>query len=94
MCGWGENLWRAKYDLERIKKDLRGIPTESDLETLEQLASHLVGSLGNNLDISLEAKREVMKMLNLKVLISTEGELKLERWFAPESDGLLSPSIT
>jgi hypothetical protein len=34
-----------------------------------------------------------MKMLNLKVLILMEGELKLEGWFALESDGLLSPSI-
>jgi hypothetical protein len=87
--GWGENLWAANYDLERIETDLRGIPTESDLETLEQLASNFVGSLGNNLDIS----PEVMKMLNLKVLILMEGELKLEGWFALESDGLLSPSI-
>jgi hypothetical protein len=53
-------------------------------------ASKIVGALGNNLDISPQDKRHVMQMLNLKVLISRKGSIKLEGWFVPESDGFLS----
>jgi hypothetical protein len=85
-----EQIQGANLDIERIEKELRKIPNENDLKSLEQLASKIIGTLGDNLDISPQDKREVMKMLNLKVLISREGRIKLEGWFTPESDGLLS----
>jgi len=77
-------------DMERTTKELQRIPSESDLESLEQIASKIVGALGNNLDISPQDKRLIMEMLNLKVLISVDGRIKLEGWFTPESDGLSS----
>jgi len=80
-------------DIENIEKELMKVPTENDLENLEQIASKIIDGLGNNLDISPQDKRRVMDMLNLKVFISLEGKIKLEGWFMPESDGLLSTSI-
>ena len=77
-------------DMEKIAKELQRIPSESDLRSLEQMALKIVGTLGNNLDISPQDQRQVMQMLNLKVLISRDGRIKLEGWFSPESDGLLS----
>lgn len=35
-----------------------------------------------------------MQMLNLKVIISRDGGIKMEGWFAPESDGLSSTTLT
>jgi len=88
-----DQIKSANIDFERVAKELQRIPSESDLQSLEQMASKIVSALGNNLDISPEEKRQVMQMLNLKVLISRDGLVKLEGWFAPESDGLLSTSL-
>jgi hypothetical protein len=77
-------------DIERIEKELRKIPNESDSKSLEQLASKIIGTFGDNFDISPQDKRKVMKIINLKVHISREGRVKLEGQFTPESDGLLS----
>jgi site-specific DNA recombinase len=85
-----DQIKAANKDIEKIGKELKTIPSESDLKSLEQMASKIVGALGNNLDISPQDKRKVMKMLNIKVLISRGGGVKLEGWFTPESDGLSS----
>jgi site-specific DNA recombinase len=79
----------AHEEMERIEKDLTKVPTERDLVALEEMASKIVRALGNNLDIAPENKREVFKMLNLKVLIALDGRIKIEGWFTPKSDGLL-----
>jgi hypothetical protein len=50
----------------------------------------VVGTLGINIAISPVDNRHIMQMLNLKVLISLDGGVKLEGWFTPESDGLSS----
>jgi len=60
------------------------------LTSLEEFAEKIVEALGNNFDISPQDKRQIMQMLNLKVLIWRNGAIKLEGWFAPEVDGLLS----
>jgi site-specific DNA recombinase len=83
----------ASLDLEKLASELQRIPSESDLQSLEQMASKIVSGLGNNLDIPPEDKRRVMQMLNLKVLISSDGMIKLEGWFTPESDGFSSTSL-
>jgi hypothetical protein len=85
-----DQINNASLDLEKLAGELQRIPTESDLENLEKMASIILNALGNNLDISPPDKRHVMQMLNLKVRISRNGSIKLEGWFAPESDGLLS----
>jgi hypothetical protein len=77
----------ANEDIEKIEKELKRIPTESDLVALEGMAGKIVCALGNNLDISPQEKRDVLEMLNVKVLISLEGKVKVEGWFTPESDG-------
>jgi hypothetical protein len=60
---------------------------------LEEMAGKLVRALGKNPDISPEDKRPVLEMLNIKVLISPDKEIKIEGWFAPPTDdGLLSTS--
>jgi site-specific DNA recombinase len=87
-----DQIITANEDIERIGKELKKVPTESDLRSLEIMASNIVGALGNDLDISPQDKRKVMEMLNLKVLISPDRNIKLEGWFAPDSDGLLSTS--
>lgn len=83
----------ASFDLEKLASEIQRIPNESDLQSLEQMASKIVSGLGNNLDISPEDKRRVMQMLNVKVLISRDGIVKLEGWFAPESDGFSSTPL-
>jgi site-specific DNA recombinase len=85
-----DQIKAAKDDAEKIGKELKRVPTESDLKNLEIMASSLVEALGNNLDISPQDKRHVLEMLNLKVLISSDRKIKLEGWFTPESDGFSS----
>ena len=84
-----EQIKTANFDLEKLADEIQRVPSESDLESLEQMAFKIVSSLGNNLDISPQDKRQVMQMLNLKVLISRDGMIKLEGWFATESYGFL-----
>jgi site-specific DNA recombinase len=79
-------------DIEKVSSDLQRIPSPEDLESLEKFARKIIDVLGGNLNISLHDKRQIMQMLNLKVLISRDGRIKLEGWFAPERDGLLSTS--
>ncbi len=80
----------ANTGAEKITKELQRIPSPNDLKSLEQFAAKITNGLGHNLDISPADKRQIMQMLNLKVLISKDGAMKLEGWFAPESDDLLS----
>jgi hypothetical protein len=85
-----EQIKAASLDVENVSQELQRIPGPDDLKSLEKFASKIVSTLGHNLDISPQDKRQVMQMLNLKVLISRDGTIKLEGWFTPESDGLLS----
>lgn len=87
-----EQLKAASLEAEIAAQELQRIPSPEDLQSLEQFASNILRALGNNLDISPQDKRQIMQMLNLKVLISRNGTIKLEGWFAPEVDGLLSMS--
>jgi len=87
-----DQIRSAQEDIERIEKELSKVPTEADLENLEKMANKIVGALGNNLDISPEDKRNIMEVLNLKVLISPDKKIKIEGYFTPETDGLLSTS--
>ncbi len=77
-------------DIERITNELQRIPSPEDLISLEKFAGRVVTALGKSLDISPQDKRQIMQMLNLKVLISTDGRVKLQGWFAPENEGLSS----
>ncbi len=87
-----DQISSANEDTERIGKERKKVPTEGDITSLEIMASKIVGAQGNNFDISSEDKRKVMEILALKVLNSPDRRIKLEVWFAPESDGLLSTS--
>ena len=80
-------------DIERVRKELQKIPSKADLENLEQMAANILNVLGDNLDISPQEKRQVMQMLNLKVLMSLNGRVRLEGWFR-EDDGLLSTPLS
>lgn len=85
-----EQIKAASLEVETTMQELQRIPSPEDLTSLEQFASKIVSALGNNLNISHQDKRQIMQMLNLKVLISRDGTIKIEGWFTPESDGLLS----
>jgi hypothetical protein len=85
-----EQIKVASMEAEIAAQELQRVPSPEDLESLEQFAAKIVSALGNNFDISPQDKRQIMQMLNLKVLISRNGAIKLEGWFAPEVDGLLS----
>ena len=80
----------AISEVEKTSREMQHIPSTEDLETLEQFAANIVTALGNNVEITPQDKRQIMQMLNLKVFISADGTIKLEGWFAPESEGLLS----
>ena len=88
-----DQINNANFDLENLANELQRIPSESDLQSLEQMAGKIVSALGDNLDIAPQDKRYVMEMLNLKVLISRDGRVKLEGWFAPEIAGFSSTSL-
>ena len=83
-----EQMKAANLDVEKITKELRRIPNTNDLKNLEQFAAKITSALDKDVDISPADKRQIMRMLNLKVLISTDGAINLEGWFASESDGL------
>lgn len=84
----------ANIDIERIANELQKIPSFEDLISLEKFAGKVVAALGKNLDISPQDKRLIMQMINLKVLISVDGRVKLEGWFTPENDGFSSTTLT
>ena len=85
-----DQMKAANIEAEKIAIELQRIPSPNDLKNIERLAVKITGALGKDLDISPEDKRRIMQMLNLKVLIFKDGDIKLEGWFAPESDSLLS----
>jgi site-specific DNA recombinase len=87
-----EQIKVASLEAEIAAQELQRVPSPDDLKSLEEFAANILSALGNNFDISPQDKRQIMQMLNLKVLISTNGDIKLEGWFAPEVDGLLSMS--
>ena len=80
----------ANADIERIESELKKVPTDADLESLEAMASKIVTALGYNLDIPAVDKRCVMEMLHIKVIISPDKNVTVEGWFS--DDGLLSTS--
>ena len=87
-----EQIKTASLEAENAVQELQRVPSPEDLQSLEEFAVKILSTLGNNFDISPQDKRQIMQMLNLKVLISRNGAIKLEGWFAPEVDGLLSMS--
>ena len=80
----------AQEDVERIGAELSKIPSKADLVDLEEMAEKIVTSLGNNLDIPEEAKRKVLELLNVKVILSPDKEIKVEGWFSSEVNGFIS----
>jgi site-specific DNA recombinase len=83
-------LKTANAEAEKIAKELERIPSPDDLKNLEKFAAKIVKALGKDLAISAADKRRIMQMLNLKVVLSREGGIRLEGWFAPERGGLSS----
>jgi|WetSurMetagenome_2_1015567.scaffolds.fasta_scaffold1003162_2 hypothetical protein len=88
--GIEDQIVSAQEEAERIEKELTLVPSEDDLLQLEEMAAHLVEVLGENLDIPDTEKRRILELLNIKVLISPDGQIKLTGFFYPPSDGLLS----
>ena len=76
--------------MEKIESELKKVPTEEDLLSLEAMASQIVTALGYDLDILAADKRRVMEMLHIKVIISPSKNVTVEGWFS--GDGLLSSS--
>jgi len=85
-----DSISQAQEEIEKITKSLQQIPTEADLIKLEEMATKMVEALGYNLDIPEDQKRRILKLLNLKVIISPEKDITLEGWFTPQDDGLSS----
>jgi site-specific DNA recombinase len=88
-----DQLKATQEEVEKVEKELSYIPSESDLVQLEEMAGHLTETLGYNLDIPETEKRRILELLNVKVLISPDKEMKLEGYFFPQSNGLLSQSL-
>jgi len=87
-----EQLESLHEDIERIENELSQVPTEEDLADLEKMAFKVRELLGSKMDIEDQDKRQIMEMLNLKVLISPDKKVKIEGWVTPENNGLLSIS--
>ena len=73
----------AQGDIERIEKELSHVPSEDDLVQLEEMAGTIVEALGDNLEIPDPEKRRIMELLNIKVLFSPDGKIKLTGFFCP-----------
>lgn len=65
------------------------VPSEDDLIQLEEMAGRIVESLGRNLDIPETEKRRILELLNIKVLIAPDGQIKLTGFFCPPANGLM-----
>jgi hypothetical protein len=85
-----DSVAQAQEEIEKITKALNRIPTEADLVQVEEMANRIVEGLGYNLDIPEDQKRCILKLLNLKVIITPHKDITLEGWFTPTDDGLLS----
>lgn len=87
-----DQIKSAQEEVEKTEKELSHIPSEEDLVQLEELARTITEALGYNLDIPEGEKRRIMELLNIKVLISPDKEIKLTGFFYSSDSGLLSTS--
>jgi site-specific DNA recombinase len=85
-----DQIKTMQEDILQIEKELSHVPSEDDLTQLEETAVRIVEALGSNLDIPETEKRRILELLNVKVLISPDGQIKLTGFFQPEFSGLLS----
>ena len=87
-----DQIKSTQEEVEKTEKELSHIPSEEDLVQLEELARTITEALGYNLDIPEGEKRRIMELLNIKVLISPDKEIKLTGFFYSSDSGLLSTS--
>jgi site-specific DNA recombinase len=85
-----DQIKSTQEDIERIEKELSHIPSDNDLVALEELSRQIVEALGENLDIPGSEKRRILELLNIKVLLSPNGKIKLTGFFYPQTDGVFS----
>ena len=85
-----EEIASLEEDKARIESELASIPTQEDLVKLEEMAATLTKALGYNLEIPETEKRRIMELLNIKVIVSPNQEIKLEGFFYPQSSGFIS----
>jgi len=78
-----EELRTTEAEIEVIEKQLSHVPSESDLVALEEMAATFTEALGANLDIPDTEKRRILELLNIKVLVSPDGKIKLTGFFVP-----------
>ncbi len=77
----------SQGDIERIEKELSHVPSEDDLVELEEMAGKITEALGYNLEIPEEQKRQILELLNIKVLISPDKKIKLTGFFYSQNNG-------
>jgi site-specific DNA recombinase len=88
-----DQLKATQEEVEKIEKELSHIPSEDDLVQLEELAGRITEALGYNLDIPEAEKRRIMELLNIKVILTPDKEIKLEGFFYSPDGGILSTSF-
>jgi hypothetical protein len=85
-----DSISATQEESEKITASLQRIPTEADLVQLEEMAGKMVEALRYNLDIPEIEKHRILKLLNVKVILSPNKDITLEGWFTPTDDGLSS----
>jgi site-specific DNA recombinase len=74
--------------------ELAKTPRPGELESLEKFSAEIRQRLQERKDPTPVQKRELLKMLHVKVFVRLDGETRLEGWFEAEAElgGLLSTS--
>jgi hypothetical protein len=78
-----------KEQIVGLQTELEGIHDPAELEVLEVFSTEIRKRLEENSDPSPEAKRKLLQLLHVTVLLGTDGSIEVDGWFKKpeESEG-------
>jgi hypothetical protein len=84
-------LSQVLKEIEETQRDLVVIPSPAELDTLEAFAIEINSRLSLS-GPTLEDKSKILNFLHIKVIVETNGDARMEGWFAPQQpiDGKLN----
>ena len=82
-------LKATRESIAALQKELQNVPSGGDLPRLEEFSEAIRRSFGDTVALTAVEKRTILELLNIRVLIGCNGDIHLQGWINPSSDGLL-----
>jgi hypothetical protein len=85
-----DELHEIEEKIAQLEENFSQHSTPADLETLEAFVEEIKRTtIGSSDDPSPDIKRRILELLNVRVIIRQDDEVKVEGWFTPKEVGLL-----